>query len=129
MSNQVDHELLNVAKQLVSTIRAKEQENEAKSKRVDPRYGWCMPLTIHVMEPSSGPSEGVRRPMDVVTFDISQSGFSFIARAYMHRGTIVHAMFDFLDVVSEITGVVRYCIHIGDTMHRVGVQFTDVKRD
>ncbi|MGB0716750.1 MAG: PilZ domain-containing protein [Phycisphaerae bacterium] len=118
-------ELLEASRKLIQNVN--QQSDYQGSQRSVERRPWCMPLKIKILE-STGRDAALNRTMIVATYDISQGGFSFLSRGYLHIGTTVVASFKELDIAPSISGVVRYCIHVVNTMHRVGVQFTDVER-
>ena len=93
-----------------------------KERRRSERLAWLRRVPIWVMEETrSG-----RRPrkLDVLIHDVSAGGFGFIFGQRLNPGTTVRAQFDYLPNHPVVTGIVRYCTHLGDTHHRIGVQFT-----
>lgn len=90
-------------------------------QREHERHSWTVSLSLTLIERSTA---GAReRHLDVVTHDISRGGFSFVARCYVHPGTVVSARVEALPNRPVLRGVVRNCAHIRGSDHRVGVQF------
>jgi hypothetical protein len=65
------------------------------------------------------------RAIQVVTNDISRTGFSFFYRNYVAVGTSLWARFDDLPNRPTVLGVVRNCFLVAGRKHRIGVQFLE----
>ena len=91
-------------------------------KRQYERLLWLRGVTIWIAE-ESGSGRRTRK-VQVLTHDISQGGFSFAFGQYLNSGTAVCALFDCLPNQPVIGGAIRYCVLLGGTHHRIGVQFT-----
>lgn len=98
------------------------RSGEARRLRAHQRYCWRSRVPIVLEEPSS---DGMRRRQALVhTLDLSAGGFAFEFDQYVHPGTIVHAAFQALKRNPQRRGVVRSCVHVSGTTHRVGVEFS-----
>ena len=90
-------------------------------KRQHERHAWNVVLTLELREESA---DGVRRrEVEVTTHDICAGGFAFVFRQFIREGTLVRARFDMLPNKPTLTGVVRNCLFLGGSQHRIGVQF------
>ncbi|HRX86245.1 MAG TPA: PilZ domain-containing protein [Phycisphaerae bacterium] len=113
------------AKRIIENLQRKFWLEPTASKRAQDRKPWSVHLELAIQEPGA---HAVPRKTEAVTHDLSTGGFSFITRNYVHVGAAVEATFDTVPQKPTIIGVVRNCIHLGGAMHRVGVQFTEVRR-
>jgi hypothetical protein len=91
------------------------------------RYDLRMRLTLTIQEPSLG--GGYRREIVVNTCNVSAGGFAFIAQRFVCPGTVVYACFEALPNRPTIKGVVRNCLLIRGTEHRVGAEFVPFDSD
>jgi hypothetical protein len=94
---------------------------KAGQLRTCPRYGWRSRIPVVLEEPTAGKVR--RRPALVRTLDLSSGGFAFEFDQYVHPGTIVHVALHALARNPLRRGVVRACVHVHGTKHRVGVEF------
>ena len=53
----------------------------------------------------------------------STGGFAFIFDAAVSSGSTIRAQFDSLPGKPQIAGIVRSCVHICGTQHRIGVEY------
>jgi hypothetical protein len=98
------------------------RSGEARRMRAHQRYCWRSRVPVVFEEPSS---DGMRRRQALVrTLDVSAGGFAFEFDQYVHPGTIVHAAFHALKRNPQRRGIVRSCVHVDGTTHRVGVEFS-----
>jgi len=96
------------------------KRGKTKERRYE-RKAWTVALTLDLEEKSL---RGVtHRQIEVATHNISVGGYSFIFHNFIHPGTVVSARFDGLPNNPTLRGIVRNCIAIGGTQHRVGVEF------
>ena len=86
------------------------------------RLPWLRLVPIWVAE--EGGSGRRTRKLDVLIHDVSAGGFGFISGEYLNPGTTVRAQFDCLPNRPVVTSIIRHCVHLGGTHHRIGVQFT-----
>lgn len=121
----MDRHSAELANKIIETLRHKYSLEPTISKRRQDRKAWNVHLRLIIYE---GSASGTPRDTEAVTHDLSTGGYSFITRYYVHVGATVEATFDTLPQRPTIIGVVRNCIHLGGAMHRVGVQFTEVRR-
>lgn len=121
----MDRQSADVANKIIENLRRKYWLEPTISKRGQDRKSWTVHLRLIIHE---GAASCTPRETEAVTHDLSTGGYSFITRYYVHVGAMVEATFDTLPQRPTIIGVVRNCIHLGGAMHRVGVQFTEVRR-
>ncbi|MCB9852419.1 MAG: PilZ domain-containing protein [Phycisphaerales bacterium] len=95
-----------------------------KEKREAKRYSWKIQLRVMIVDPA-----GSKREIDVMTHDLSTSGFSFMYNQYLHNGTVVIACIKALPNQPKVLCVVRNCIHVRGASHRVGVRFEKTATD
>ncbi len=107
-------------------LRLQHEIEEVDNRRRAQRRSWSVPLTVTLLEHVA--TGGSKREVDVVTHDISPGGFSFIHNGFVHVGTEVATLLTMLPDRPKVMGVVRNCIHLANSMHRVGVQFIQVAR-
>ena len=92
----------------------------AEDRRYE-RKSWAVVLTLQIQEGSG--TYSTQREVEVTTHDISVSGFAFVYRQFLHKGTYVAARFDMLPNRPTLTGVVRNCTLLEGAQHRIGVEF------
>ncbi len=110
------------AEEVLAALRERYRDAGGSDNRRHERYAWTVPLSLTIEE--TGDSGVDSREVVVTTHDISLGGFAFIARSYVHPGSVISARFDTLPGKPRLVGVVRNCIHLSGALHRVGVQFT-----
>jgi len=98
---------------------------ESSERRVRGRHPWQVALTIWVLDDPD--AEYSARELRVETTDISQTGFGFVFRQFIHPGTTVRTRFDMLKNAPVVDGVVAHCQLQHDGMHRVGVKLMSAR--
>ena len=93
-----------------------------EDRRRSERLPWLRRVPVWVAE-ETGSGQGIRK-LDALIHDISHGGFGFIFDQELDPGMIIRARFDGLPNRPVVTGVIRYCVQLGATHHRIGVQFT-----
>jgi hypothetical protein len=83
------------------------------------RYHYCVPMTLHIDDPRKAGTRVIR----AASSNISTGGFAFIFDAAISPGSTVRAQFDSLPGKPQIAGLVRSCLHICGTQHRIGVEY------
>ena len=76
-------------------------------------------MTLHIDDPRRGGTRTIR----AATSNISAGGFAFIFDTLISPGATVRAQFDSLPGKPQIAGLVRSCVHICGTQHRIGVEY------
>lgn len=117
---------LDEANRIIESLRAKYEQDESDTKRTADRKPWCVPIRVQILEPCD--KGGVPREIEVATHDLSTRGFSFVTQYYVHNGGRVITTFEAISQKPTIIGVVRNCIHLGGALHRVGVEFTEIRK-
>ncbi len=92
-------------------------------QRACQRHPWSVPLTLVLEEGTE--HQRVPREIEVLTADLSLSGFAFYYAHYVAPETFVRVQFDSLPTCPRLVGVVRNCRLVEGTRHRIGVQFID----
>ena len=93
--------------------------NAGADSRAAVRHHYCVPMTLHIDDPRSRSTRLIR----AASSNISGGGFAFIFDAALTPGSTIRAQFDSLPGKPQIAGVVRSCVHICGTQHRVGVEY------
>ncbi len=93
-----------------------------EERRRSARLPWLRQVPIWVAE-ETGSGRRIRK-LDALIHDVSHGGFGLIFGQDLNPGTIVRARFDCLPNRPVVTGVIHYCVHLGGTHYRIGVQFT-----
>ena len=83
------------------------------------RHYFTVPLVVQLQDKRMGAMRTIR----VATNNVSSGGFAFIFDANIEPGEVVRAQFETLPGKPCITGVVRSCVHLCGTQHRIGVEF------
>jgi len=96
-------------------------DNVGVNRRRSERKAWVVDLEVWLHETSTG--DGVETCLRVTTRDLSTGGLSFIARRFVHPGTHMRTCFTALPTKPTVWGLVRNCVHLSGSFHRVGVQF------
>lgn len=97
------------------------------NERKHGRHKWVTPLTVLIEKEPHHKSQ--KRDVEVTTHDISRGGFSFMFKQYLHPGTRIRTRFNSLPGCPIVRGIVRNCIHLGSTFHRIGVEFAASQDD
>jgi hypothetical protein len=97
------------------------------NERRHDRHKWVTPLTVLIEKEPDHKSQ--QRDVEVTTHDISRGGFSFMFKQYLHPGTRIRTRFNALPGCPIVRGIVRNCIHLGATFHRIGVEFAAPQDD
>jgi hypothetical protein len=102
-------------------LQALEAQNALSTAdaRAHARHFWCVPATLEIQSSRTAPVRQTR----VATNNISEGGFAFIIDARLAVGTIVRTTFETLPDKPRINGVVRSCVYLCGTQHRIGVEF------
>jgi len=95
------------------------QERNVSNERRAERHAWVTDLTLVIED-----LQGKPRTLEVTTHDISEGGFSFVYRQFIHTGTRILAHFGSVSGRPSLEGVVRNCAYVGNMHHRIGVQFS-----
>ncbi len=111
--------------EVIQALRLRRGPKKRLRVRTGRRHPWCIPLTLEIEEVRPGGTR--RRHVEVTTHDICTGGFAFIFNQFVHPETIVRARFESLPTRPYLTGVVRNCVHLSGTQHRVGVEFVDAQ--
>jgi hypothetical protein len=99
--------------------RARNGAGPGPDSRLATRYCYCVPMTLHIDDPRSAATRIIR----AATSNISTGGFAFIFDAAVSLGSTIRAQFDSLPGKPQIAGIVRSCVHICGTQHRIGVEY------
>ena len=110
-----------VIKQLAE-IQRKRQSDCQFIERKHERKSWNAVITL-VIEEMVEKELARHREIEVTTLDISAGGYAFMFKEFVNPGTVVRARFEGLPNKPILVGVVRNCVDVDATQHRVGVQF------
>ncbi len=107
---------------------ARKQRRILGEKRVRQRERHVLeiPITVAIKE-TIGLDEHWQSS-NVVTCDLSTSGFAFAFTRYIHTGTKISMQFNSLAAKPTMFGIVRNCTLLDGGKHRVGVEFLCVIR-
>ncbi|HVP72128.1 MAG TPA: PilZ domain-containing protein [Phycisphaerales bacterium] len=108
-----------LAEAILRAIQNAARARGASENRESTRYHHCVPLTLHIDDPRKPGTRVIR----AASSNLSIGGFAFIFDAAISTGSTVRAQFDSLPGKPQIGGVVRSCVHICGTQHRVGVEY------
>jgi hypothetical protein len=109
-----------VAEGILKAIQTGSRRNGGPSEvREATRFHYCVPMTLHIDDPKRAGTRVIR----AATSNVSTGGFAFIFDAAVSPGSTVRAQFDSLPGKPEIAGVVRSCVYICGTQHRIGVEY------
>ncbi len=86
------------------------------------RLAWLRLVPIWVAAETG--SDWRIRKFDALIHGVSQGGFGIALAERLDPSTLIRAQFDCLPNHPVVTGVIRYCVHLGGGHHRIGVQFT-----
>lgn len=103
---------------LLAIQKSSRSRNPAEHRQAT-RYHYCVPMTLYIDDPRARGTRIVR----AASSNISSGGFAFIFDAALSPGSTVRAQFDSLPGKPQIAGLVRSCIHICGTQHRIGVEY------
>lgn len=108
-----------VADAILSAIQKSSRTRNPAEHRQATRYHYCVPMTLYIDDPRARGTRIVR----AASSNISNGGFAFIFDAALSPGSTVRAQFDSLPGKPQIAGLVRSCVHICGTQHRIGVEY------
>lgn len=114
-------EELNDPAVVAATLRALRGEHASLAPRRHRRHTWKVKLRLELEEITVGGRR--KRALTVTSSDISVQGFSFHHRNFIHPGTLVRARVESLPDRPVLAGVVRNCVHLEGSRHRIGVEF------
>ena len=103
-------------------LRALEEQQRPASvpdARKSVRHYYTVPLLVQLHDPRAGGLRTIR----VATNNVSAGGYAFIFDANVPAGATVRAQFESLPGKPCISGVVRSCVHLCGTQHRIGIEF------
>ena len=83
------------------------------------RHYYTVPLVVQLQDKRMGAMRTIR----AATNNVSSGGYAFIFDSFVEPGSTVRAQFETLPGKPCITGVVRSCVHLCGTQHRIGVEF------
>jgi hypothetical protein len=107
---------------ILRAIETQQQLHKNTEARHFPRHFWCVPAALEIQ--TGGPSSTAPvRQLKVATNNISEGGFGFIIDGKVPVGSTVRVQFDSLPKKPRISGVVRSCVYLCGTQHRIGVEF------
>lgn len=109
-----------LAEGILKAIQSGSRRNGGPAEaREAARFHYCVPMTLHIDDPKLAGTRVIR----AATSNVSNGGFAFIFDAAVSTGSTVRAQFDSLPGKPEIAGVVRSCVYICGTQHRIGVEY------
>ncbi len=108
-----------VAEAILLAIQKSSRSRNPAEHRQATRYHYCVPMTLYIDDPRARGTRIVR----AASSNISSGGFAFIFDAALSPGSTVRAQFDSLPGKPQIAGLVRSCVHICGTQHRIGVEY------
>ena len=108
-----------LAEAILRAIQNAARARGPSENRESTRYHYCVPLTLHIDDPRKPGTRVIR----AASSNLSIGGFAFIFDAAISNGSTVRAQFDSLPGKPQIGGLVRSCVHICGTQHRIGVEY------
>ena len=118
-SANVSSDVAALAETILRAIQSSARGRNSAEHREATRYHYCVPMTLHIDDPRKPGTRVVR----AASSNISTGGFAFIFDAAISPGSTVRAQFDSLPGKPQIAGLVRSCVRICGTQHRIGVEY------
>ncbi|QEP41696.1 PilZ domain-containing protein [Ectothiorhodospiraceae bacterium BW-2] len=118
----IDKQTQNILSELQKHPKSTRNQDERRYQRN--RWRTSCSAKLQMIDEASTKEQNV----EIVTYDISQGGFSFISKENIKIGTIVTVIFDMLETKPVIRSEVRSSVFIRDTQYRIGVCFIDIVR-
>jgi hypothetical protein len=113
------HQAQEILRAIEAAGRARSGSGPGPEHRTATRYCYCVPMTLHIDDPRAAATRVIR----AASSNISAGGFAFIFDAAVSQGATIRAQFDSLPGKPQIAGIVRSCVHICGTQHRIGVEY------
>ncbi len=107
------------AEAILRAIQSGSRRSNPLESRQATRFHYCVPMTLHIDDPRRAGTRVIR----AASSNVSAGGFAFIFDAALSPGSTVRAQFDSLPGKPEIAGIIRSCVYICGTQHRIGVEY------
>lgn len=99
------------------------KSTEGDDRRENQRHSWQVPMTLEVAD--AGFTNA--REIKITTMDLSKGGFGFSFDQYIYPGSLTRSCFETLPNKPVLCGIVRSCVHLRGSTHRVGVEFSNLQ--
>lgn len=106
---------------LIDLLRRYQTKGGCKRFRRHERHRCQIPAQIELPALATGPARA--RTLEVLTEDVSASGFAFVVDRMLAIGSMIRVRFDPLENGATLAATVRRCVPFAENQFRIGAEF------